>query len=113
MKILVCEDNVVLALDLQDQVQEAGHECLGFVTRASACMEFVARSRPDIVLVDLTLADGRTGPALIEQLNETGIRSIVISGELSFLPPDHSAAAVLAKPLKSGDLQDTLRQLDV
>ena len=99
MKVLICEDNFVVALDMQEQVREIGHEPLGFVTRSSECLSAVERTRPDVVLVDLSLADGRTGPKLLETLSEMGVPSIVVSGEYGFLPDDHGAVAVIEKPL--------------
>lgn len=111
LKVLVCEDNPLIALDLYEQVREAGHECVGIGSVSTQCLQDAARSRPDVVLVDLNLADGRTGPQLVERLADIGIPSIVISGEVWFLPEDHRAVAVLDKPLRTSELTKALSRI--
>ena len=111
LKVLVCEDNPLIALDLYEQVRAAGHECVGIGSVSTQCLLDAARSRPDVVLVDLNLADGRTGPQLVERLADIDIPSIVISGEVRFLPEGHRAFAVIEKPLRTSELTAALSEI--
>ena len=103
MKILICEDNVIVAMSLEMAIEDAGHRSLGFVSSSADCRAKVAKSRPDLVLVDLDLADGPTGPALVEHLADLGIPSIVVSGQAETAPVDR-AAACLSKPVTDARL---------
>jgi two-component system, response regulator PdtaR len=112
MRVMICEDNALIAMDLREMVEEAGHEALGTATTSDICFERAYALQADLVLVDLNLADGRTGPALIKRLAGEGIPSIVVSGELDYLPEDHGALALLEKPVSYVSLRDTLSRHD-
>lgn len=98
MNVLICEDNAVIAMDLWWMLQELGHTVFGTVATARECLETAARTRPDLVLVDLTLRDGMTGLDLVEALARIDIATIIISGEARLVPPTTSARAVMEKP---------------
>lgn len=103
MKILICEDNVIVAMNLEMAIEDAGHVSQGFVPTAAACRDKVKTRRPDLVLVDLDLADGPTGAALVDWLADIGIPSIVVSGQADQVPVPRAVAA-LAKPVPDADL---------
>lgn len=60
-RILIIEDETVIALDLSDLVTAAGHEVCAVATTASEAVEAAERERPDLVLADIQLADGSSG----------------------------------------------------
>ena len=108
LRIMVCEDNLVIALDLHQEVAESGHTPLEIATNSIDCLRATESDRPDLVLVDINLADGRTGISLVRQLSDRGIPSIIITGESEFIHEPHTALLVLEKPLRSGELAQAL-----
>lgn len=115
MRILVCEDNFVIALDLQTAVEDLGHVCCGISSRSDECLALCAQERPDLVLVDIDLADGPTGLDLVEDLTRQGIPSIVVSGQTARLGGEtasSSARAVLPKPVSKARLRREIDALD-
>lgn len=60
-RILIIEDEAVIAMDLSDLVTNAGHEVVATATTASQAVSAARRERPDLVLADIQLADGSSG----------------------------------------------------
>jgi DNA-directed RNA polymerase specialized sigma24 family protein/CheY-like chemotaxis protein len=60
-RILIIEDEAVIAMDLSDLVTAAGHDVCAVATTASAAVAAADRERPDLVLADIQLADGSSG----------------------------------------------------
>jgi two-component system, response regulator PdtaR len=63
-------------------------------------------------MVDLTLADGRTGLGLVASLAGLGIPSIIMSGEARLVPRPTPARAVLEKPFNEGHLARAIREVE-
>ncbi|MGE0742798.1 MAG: response regulator [Hyphomonadaceae bacterium] len=60
-RILIIEDEAVIAMDLSDLVTQAGHDVCAMETTASGAIAAAKRERPDLVLADIQLADGSSG----------------------------------------------------
>lgn len=60
-RILIIEDEAVIAMDLSDLVTAAGHNVCGVESTASGAVATAKRERPDLVLADIQLADGSSG----------------------------------------------------
>lgn len=99
MKIVVCEDNFVIALDLEGLVEDLGHKCCGIASRSDEALQMAEEEGADLVLVDLDLADGPTGLDLVDALAARNIPSIIVSGQPTRVGEGHAANAVLPKPV--------------
>ncbi|MBL8532049.1 MAG: response regulator [Hyphomonadaceae bacterium] len=60
-RILIIEDEAVIAMDLSDLVTGAGHDVCAVESTASGAVAAAKRERPDLVLADIQLADGSSG----------------------------------------------------
>lgn len=69
-KILIVEDEFLVAMDLEDIVASAGYRVLGIAPDKQAASNFA--ELPDIALVDINLRDGPTGVAIARDLSERG-----------------------------------------
>jgi CheY-like chemotaxis protein/DNA-directed RNA polymerase specialized sigma24 family protein len=67
-RILIIEDEAVIALDLADLVTNAGHEVCATATTASQAVAAAKRERPDLVLADIQLADGSSGIDAVREI---------------------------------------------
>jgi len=87
MRILIVEDNALVALDLEQQLLDLGHEVVGIATTASEA-ERMGRTRgADLALMDVLLADGSSGVDAAERLkNECGIPSVYTTATLPDSP---------------------------
>ena len=70
LRILIAEDEAVSAAILEALVLNDGHEVCGFVDQGGAVDEAVQRLRPDLVLMDVYLADDISGIEATKRLLE-------------------------------------------
>lgn len=66
-RILIIEDEPIIAMDLQGIVAEMGHQITGVARTAAKAVEIGKADRPDLVLADIHLADESSG---IDAVNE-------------------------------------------
>ena len=67
-RVLVVEDEAIVALDLQAQLEARGHTVVGVAASAAEAMELARRTRPELALVDIRLRGGEDGIELAEAL---------------------------------------------
>ncbi|MEO0642564.1 MAG: response regulator [Pseudomonadota bacterium] len=104
-RILVAEDEPVVAFDLCDTVEEAGYEVEGPFSGASSAMLASRHEKPDLAILDITLDDGEVF-ALAEQLEADNVPIIFHSGRLtrSQLRERFPTSTTLAKPCPPADM---------
>jgi len=66
-RVLIIEDETLIAIDLSDIVSKLGHEVVATADTASKAIAAAAQHQPDLVLADIQLADGSSG---IDAVNE-------------------------------------------
>jgi CheY-like chemotaxis protein/DNA-directed RNA polymerase specialized sigma24 family protein len=66
-RILIIEDEPVIALDIASTVREDGHSVIGIATTHAEAVDLAAREPPGLVLADIQLADDSSG---LEAVNE-------------------------------------------
>ncbi|WP_062561606.1 response regulator [Paracoccus aminovorans] len=66
-KVMVIEDETIIAMDLKGIVQAMGHDVTGIARTHKAAVELAHQKRPDLILADIQLADGSSG---IDAVNE-------------------------------------------
>ena len=98
-RILVVEDERLVARDIAMQLQELGFEALGPATTGEQALEMAARERPDLVLMDIHLASAMDGIAAAQTLRaQWGIPCIFLSA-FGFGNAEQLARAKLAEPV--------------
>ena len=117
MRILVVEDEPLLAMLLEESLAELGHQvvgCAATVDQAMLIMDGVKVDRAtfdgiglDFALLDFTLADDATSAPVAMRLRDDGIPFVYLTGHRSLpLAEEVPVAPLLTKPF-------TLDQLDV
>lgn len=109
LKILVVEDEVLLALDLESHLIAMGHRVIGVASDAADAFALAENEAVDLALVDLNLRDGFTGPQIATKLaHEHGVVVIFVTGSSEQIPADYAGAlGAIAKPWSA----ETLVQL--
>ena len=62
-KILIVEDEIIVAMSMQMLLRQMGHESIGIAPDLDNALR-LAEQVPDLALVDLNLRDGLTGPEI-------------------------------------------------
>ena len=97
LRIVIVEDELLIAMDIEMTVEDAGHEVVGQAMTADEAVQMVGRERPHAVLMDLRLANGSCGADAARRIRDRyGIRSIFLSGNLT---PDKRAELADLEPL--------------
>ncbi|HWA89835.1 MAG TPA: response regulator [Rhizomicrobium sp.] len=60
-RILIIEDEMIIALDLENLVTELGHTVVGIASTRDEAVRMATEQSPDLVLCDIQLADGSSG----------------------------------------------------
>lgn len=110
MRVLICEDNALIAMSLEDLVEHLGHDTAGTVSSAEEALRAARTARPDLALLDLRLADGVTGPELVGAFAEQGIGCIVISGQVEEVSDRDGIFEIFRKPVNEQRLADAIRR---
>ncbi|MEI9929995.1 MAG: response regulator [Rhizomicrobium sp.] len=79
-RVLIIEDEMIIALDLENLVTELGHTMIGVATTRQEAVALANEHRPDLILADIQLADGSSGiDAVTEILGEQNLPVIFIT----------------------------------
>lgn len=81
-RILVAEDELIVAFDLCDTVAEAGFEVEGPHAGISSAMLAFQKEKPDLAILDISLDDGNVFP-LARKLQDEDVPIIFHSGRHS------------------------------
>ena len=103
--LLIVEDEILAALALKDELEDAGYHVMDLTGRADEALDAVSRIKPDLALVNISLHGRDDGIGLAGQLTAMGIPVLFISGQVSRA---HSAQSVaigsLPKPYSCADM---------
>jgi DNA-binding response OmpR family regulator len=110
VKVLIVEDDLMLA-DLAEAILvEHGYEVSGIARTVAHAVALARRFMPDLVILDLRLAQGGLGTEVAAQLSPLGAPGILyVSGNMSKVVLTGGDAS-LDKPYRSVDL---LRGLEI
>jgi DNA-binding response OmpR family regulator len=107
MRVLIVEDEFLIALEVEEAVLDAGHEVVACVATVRQAMDTVAGEDVDLALLNIRLGDGkRAGLGLARTLAERhGIRTIFVSGQAADARSHaHVALGYLGKPFTREDI---------
>lgn len=97
-KILIVEDEFLVAANLEAALEDWGHTSLGIAPDVSAALQLAAQA-PDVALVDVNLRDGQTGPTIAKKLREMGVSVLFVTANPRMLEGvAKGAIGVLTKP---------------
>ncbi len=113
MRILIVEDEALLAMELESEVEEAGHEIVGVAAESKQALSLIEKSSPQFAFVDIQLLDGPTGIDVGRHLASRSIPYVFVSGNLKRIPEDFAGAlGAIEKPYTMNGLQNALEFID-
>jgi DNA-binding response OmpR family regulator len=110
LRILVVEDEILIALELESLLQDAGHDVVGIATSFGDAAVMGRNLSPDLAFVDIHLADGPTGVDVCRHLKgELGVTVLFMTANAKRIPEDFAGACgVIAKPYTERGVQEAL-----
>ncbi|SFQ16621.1 response regulator [Tranquillimonas alkanivorans] len=116
MKIMIVEDDALLALDLRGMCEDLGHQVLGLARSADEADRAASRLRPDVLLTDMELADSSDGVEVVHALRTrfpnllvafvTAVSDPAALARIDAVRPD----AILNKPVTGERLECALHR---
>jgi two-component system, response regulator PdtaR len=116
LRVIVVEDDALIAMELERTLQDLGAEVLGIAITAAEAVKLAERHRPDCATMDISIKGDRDGISAAIEIYETlGIRSIFVS---AFGNEETRARAATAhpfcwvkKPFNVDDLRSALNRV--
>ena len=104
-RLMIVEDEPLIAIALRDALEDAGYQVLGLTDRRVEALHVADASPPDLALVNIRLAGGDDGIELAHGLNALGIPVLLISGQSSRARSAQTVAiGSLPKPYDQNDV---------
>lgn len=110
MEVLIVEDEVLLAVELEHVLAEAGHHVVGHAMESVEAVALAGRHKPDLALVDVHLQDGPSGvEAARTMTNDCGAVVLFMTANKQRLPLDFAGACgVISKPYSEHGIRKAL-----
>ena len=84
MRILIVEDEALIAMMLADSLEGGGHEVMGPASTMGEALALCETALPELALLDVNLRDGSNGVDVARALFERwGVLSIFASGQMT------------------------------
>jgi response regulator of citrate/malate metabolism len=109
LRVMIVEDEMLLAMELESEVEMAGHQVTGLAMNSSQARELISGAPPDFAFVDIHLMDGPTGIDVGRGLAEAGIPYVFVSGNIKRIPDDFAGAlGAIEKPYTMNGMKNAL-----
>ena len=112
VRILVAEDNDLVALTLEEQLKGIGHEVLGIARTGAEAIELAAKLNPDLMIMDIRMPeiDGTEAAARINAANPTPIIMLTAYTDRDTIRKAENAGALgyLVKPVNEAELSPAI-----
>lgn len=112
-RVLLVEDEVIVARDIELQLEELGFAPVGHTRRGEEAVGLAETLRPDLVLMDVRLAGAMDGIAAAEVIRARLSVPVVFltanhEGDLSSSTPGEGTSLTIAKPFDEHTLRVAL-----
>jgi CheY-like chemotaxis protein len=110
-RVLVVEDDSLVAMLIEDIVADLGHEVVGSATRLEEALDLARTASFDAAILDVNLAGRRSFP-VADVLKARGIPFIFATGyDTEGLEEGYRDAVTLHKPFQAEDVKAALAKL--
>lgn len=110
-RVLIVEDEAIIAIDIADQLEGAGFEIVGPAASVAKALALLEEEGCDIAVLDFNLRD-ETAEKVARELRARGTPFLFLSGvSRDGLPQWCNGAILLPKPVRISALSEALLQL--
>jgi CheY-like chemotaxis protein len=109
VKVLVVEDEYLVAALMEDMLESAGCVVAGPIPRLAQALDAASSEACDVAVLDVNLAGERVYP-VADILAQRNVPFVFVTG-YGVLPGEYANRPRLCKPFKMADLLDTLSDI--
>lgn len=113
-KVLIVEDDAVVALALGDYLDRRRYAVVGIAANAQQALAIAEEASPDLVIMDVNLSDTIDGVTIARELHRKYAAKIVFAtaaGDRVASDGRDIASAILVKPYAASEVVDVLDRL--
>jgi len=114
MGVLIVEDEMLLAMDIEAMVEDSGHRVLGEAASLKDVQALTNAITPQLAFVDLHLADDSNGLEVSRFIQERWPDALIvfITANVARIPEDFAGAhGVIAKPFSHAGIANAINYL--
>lgn len=108
LRIVVVEDNGIIAMDLADLLIAMGHDVCAIACGENDAVEAAEMHQPDLMIVDGNLSEGDGVSAMQRILKHADIPHLYITGNAREITGRAPGAVVIGKPFIMKDLTQAI-----
>ena len=102
-RILIIEDEPIIAMDLETIVEDLGHKVVGVARARRQAVALAAERKPELIMADIQLEDGASGLEAVNEILTTASKPVVFitahpGKYLSASANRPEPASILSKP---------------
>jgi CheY-like chemotaxis protein len=113
LRVLVVEDEALVAILLEDMLADLGCEVVASAPRVGTARDLVGQKNVDCAILDVNVG-GETVYSIAELLAQQGVPFMFVTGySSSTLHSAFQQRPILQKPFRPDDLRDALKSLRV
>lgn len=110
LKILIVEDNVIVAMDISSRLNQMGYQVTNCVTKGETAVKEAENNPPDLILMDIQLKGEMNGIEAASIIRQNSTIDIIFLSAFSDASMRSQAESVkplgyLSKPFSNDDLQ--------
>ncbi|QDY69652.1 response regulator [Qingshengfaniella alkalisoli] len=113
-KVMIIEDEAIIAMDIQSIVADMGHLVTGVATTRTEAVKLGKAERPDLILADIQLADNSSGidavNDLLGELGDTPVIFITAFPDRLLTGEKPEPAFLISKPYKEEQVRSAVSQ---
>ena len=100
LRVLIVEDQALLAMELELVLSESGCNVVGCAMDTAGALAIAEQDRPELALVDINLLDGMTGPDIARRLiKDHGTAVVFLTANPEQIPDGFAGAlGAVSKP---------------
>ena len=114
-KILIVEDEQVIAMDLEKTILNFGYNVLSTVSSGEEALNFMKSNKPNLVILDILLAGDlngiETGVIISERFNIPIIYITAYAKEILLRSKITESSAFLVKPFNESELHKKIEEV--
>lgn len=113
-KVLVIEDELIIALDLEKILTGLGHRSIGIARTHKEPIAFILKARPELILADIHLADASSGldavNEILERISDIPVVFITAYPEMLLTGTRPEPSFLIPKPYTSSHVEAAISQ---
>ena len=111
LRVLIVEDEMLVAMNLEDMVLELGHEVAGIASRLAPALALARDGAFDAAILDVNLSGEKSFP-VADLLAQRGLPFLFATGYgIQGIEERYRSRTVLQKPFRLADLKAALATL--